>query len=197
MSAFPPTRSIPSIPLPQDTALKYLSSYLQSLPNNPHFLPNARLTSTGPTEGTSSSITIHNLQRVEAGLRGEFLKPELEFEEEAVGVAEGMDDGTNKEADGEGWQDLGEYQREQSIEGGVMQEGDSEWEGRRSMNGEEGDMDDNEDAEALKAKVKKTHKKALAPTPVDKEARKREKKAREKELKRQKALAARKVAEES
>lgn len=124
-----------------------------------------------------------------------------------------MDDGTNKEGtDGEGWQDLGEYQREQSIEGGeiqedarVVQEGDSEWEGQRSMNGEEGigaegDEDEDEDAEAPKAKkVKTTHKKAaaLAPKPVDKEARKREKKAREKELKRQKALAAMKAAEES
>ncbi|KAH6673187.1 hypothetical protein B0J14DRAFT_482493 [Halenospora varia] len=195
MSAFPPTRSIPSIPLPPDTALKYLTSYLASLPNNPHLLPNARLTSAGPTDGTSSSITIHNLQRVEAGLRGEFLKPELELEEEAVGVAEGMDDGTNKEGtDGEGWQDLGEYQREQSIEGGEIQED------ARVGNGAEGDEDEDEDAEAPEAKkVKTTHKKAaaLAPKPVDKEARKREKKAREKELKRQKALAAMKAAEES
>ncbi|KAH7409090.1 hypothetical protein BKA64DRAFT_639403 [Cadophora sp. MPI-SDFR-AT-0126] len=122
MSAFPPQRSVASIPVSQDIALKYLSAYLEAAKTSPHLLPNARLEPSGPTAGPSSSnITIHNLQRVEAGLRGEWLAPTLDLEEGNVPIAAGMDDGTNKEqenAEGEGWMDLDQYQREQSIEGG-------------------------------------------------------------------------------
>ncbi len=128
MSAFPPQRSVASIPVSQEIACKYLSAYLSAAQSSPHLLPNARLEPSGPTAGSSnSSITIHNLQRVEAGLRGEWLAPTLDLEEgkDVVPIADGMDDGTNKQQGNEAgdWMDLDQYQREQSIEGGTIAEG--------------------------------------------------------------------------
>lgn len=112
-------------------------------------------------------------------------------------VAEGMDDGTNKsqnvneEGEAEGWMDLDEYQREQSIEGGeigerlpgVAEEGDSDFEDPQV----EKEDDENEEGVALhKAKKNKTkHDVAPAKTskPIDKQARKKEKKERMKQEK--------------
>jgi len=125
MSAFPPHRSTEPLSVSQSVALTYLASYLTAAKTSPHLLPNARLEPSGPTSGSSnSSVTIHNLQRVEAGLRGEWLAPTLELNE-GVKVTTGMDDGTNTgiagtETEGEGWMDLDQYQREQSIEGGEV-----------------------------------------------------------------------------
>jgi len=198
MSAFPPHRTTPSIPIPQEIALKFLSSYLEATKTFPYLLPNARLEASGPTAGSSAySVTIHNLQRVEAGLRGEWLAPTLDLAEGNVTVVEGMDDGTNKgqianeEGEGEGWMDLDEYQREQSIEGGeiggrvqgVADGGDSDFEGPGVVKGSE----DEERATVPKAKrVKTKHDVPTAKVskPKDKEARKREKKSRRKEEKR-------------
>jgi hypothetical protein len=201
MSAFPPYRAIPSVPISQDIALKFLSSYLEATKTSPHLLPNARLESSGPTAGSSaSSVTIHNLKRVEAGLRGEWLAPILDLEEGKVTVAEGKDDGTNKgqdvneEAEGEGWMDLDEYQREQSIEGGeigerlpgVAEPGDSDFDGPEVVE----ENDENEEGavkppKAKKIKVKHNVTPAKLSKPIDKEARKREKKER---LKRERRL---------
>ena len=201
MSAFPPHRAILSVPISQDIALKFLSSYLEATKTSPHLLPNARLESSGPTAGSSaSSVTIHNLKRVEAGLRGEWLAPTLDLEEGKVTVAEGMDDGTNKgqdvneEAEGEGWMDLDEYQREQSIEGGEIRErlpgvaelGDSDFDGPEVVE----ENDENEEGALNPPKAKKIRTKyndtpAKISKPIDKEARKREKKER---LKRERRL---------
>jgi hypothetical protein len=203
MSAFPPHRTIPSIPIPQDIALKFLSNYLEATKTSPYLLPNARLESSGPTASFSaSSVTIHNLKRVEAGLRGEWLAPTLDLEEGNVTVAEGMDDGTNKgqdvneEGEGEGWMDLDEYQREQSIEGGEIGErlpgvaelGDSDFDGPRAL-------EENETVRVHKAKKIKT-KHDVAAGKVDKEVRKREKKARMKQEKRLKEAQRQTKAEE-
>lgn len=69
-------------------------------------------------------MTIHNLQRVEAGLRGEWLAPILDLEESGVKFASGSMDagmitGEGDQMQLDGWQDLDEYRREQSIEEGV------------------------------------------------------------------------------
>jgi hypothetical protein len=198
MSAFPPHKSIPSIPVPQEIALKYLSSYLSSTPTKPHLLPNARLEASGPSAGSSSSVTIHNLQRVEAGLRGEWLAPTLELNEgEGVAVAEqGMDDGTNKTGEGEGeWQDLEDYQREQSIEVGDVGNRDTSNAVDRGEDSDVeivagGDEEQDSEVEAPKAKkIKTKHEfestKIKSKAPKDKEARKREKKEKKKEKTRQ------------
>jgi hypothetical protein len=192
MSAFPPQRTIPSIPISQEIALKFLSNYLEATTSSPYLLPNARLESSGPTAGSSaSSVTIHNLRRVEAGLRGEWLAPTLDLEEGNITVAEGMDDGTNKgqdvneEGEGEGWMDLDEYQREQSIEGGevgdriqgVAEVGDSDFEGPQVVEEEKEKEAVDTNAHTSK-KTKATHSSARASKPLDKEARKKEKKER-------------------
>jgi hypothetical protein len=200
MSAFPPHRAIPSVPISQDIALKFLSSYLEATKTSPHLLPNARLESSGPTAGSSaSSVTIHNLKRVEAGLQGEWLAPTLDLEEGKVTVAEGMDDGTNKgqdvneEAEGEGWMDLDEYQREQSIEGGEIGErlpgvaelGDSDFDGPEVEENDKNEEGAVNPPKAKKIKVKHNVTPAKVTKPIDKEARKREKKER---LKRERRL---------
>jgi hypothetical protein len=200
MSAFPPHRAIPSVPISQDIALKFLSSYLEATKTSPHLLPNARLESSGPTAGSSaSSVAIHNLKRVEAGLRGEWLAPTLDLEEGKVTVAEGMDDGTNKgqdvneEAEGEGWMDLDEYQREQSIEGGEIGErlpgvaelGDSDFDGPEVEENDKNEEGAVNPPKAKKIKVKHNVTPAKVTKPIDKEARKREKKER---LKRERRL---------
>jgi hypothetical protein len=203
MSAFPPQRTIPSISISKEIALKFLSKYLEATKTSPYLLPNARLEASGPTVGSSaSSVTLHNLGRVEAGLRGEWLAPTLDLVEGKVTVAEGMGDGTNKgqdvneEGEGQGWMDLDEYQREQSIEGGeivdripgVAEVGDSDFDGPLAVY----DNEENVEAEGVKAhKAKKIKTKhdvtpATVSKPIDKEARKREKKARLKEERKQK-----------
>jgi len=119
MSAFPPIRTQEGIAVSADTALAYLSSYLQSTQTHPHLLPNARLEASGPTAGSSkSSVIIHNLQRVEAGLKGEWLAPVLDLEE-SVPVATGGDamEQDAAQTEGEDWVDIDQYQREQSVEG--------------------------------------------------------------------------------
>jgi len=197
MSAFPPQRTIPSIPIAQEIALKFLSNYLEATKTSPYLLPNTRLESSGPTAGSSaSSITLHNLRRVEAGLRGEWLAPTLELEEGNVTVAEGMDDGTNKgqavneEEEGEGWMDLDEYQREQSIEGGevgdriqgVVEVGDSDFEGPQVVesNNEYEEVPSSHKAKKLKMKLPS----GKVSKPLDKQARKQEKKQRMKQERR-------------
>ncbi|KAH6711263.1 hypothetical protein DL95DRAFT_53054 [Leptodontidium sp. 2 PMI_412] len=186
MSAFPPQRSVASIPVSQDIALKYLSAYLEAAKTSSHLLPNARLEPSGPTAGSSTSnITIHNLERVEAGLRGEWLAPTLDLEEGNVPIAEGMDDGTNKEqqnAEAEGWMDLDQYQREQSIEGGEV--GD-----RVPGAAQDVELDSDLETEDRAYGDKVAPAPSTAKTVQDKAARKAEKKRREKEDKQQRAAA--------
>ncbi|TVY27580.1 hypothetical protein LHYA1_G004045 [Lachnellula hyalina] len=189
----------------QEIALKYLSSYLTATATKAHLLPNARLEASGPTAGSSSSVTLHNLQRVEAGLRGEWLAPTLQLnegdgeggDEEIAG--QGMDDGTAVGAAEEGWQDLEEYQREQSIEVGNVGGRDTS---RTVELGKDEEVevaeDDSEvDVEAPKAKkVKTMHKPAdKVAKSVDKDARKKEKKARQLEEKKQRTAEKLKKAE--
>ncbi|RKF80434.1 hypothetical protein GcM1_193030 [Golovinomyces cichoracearum] len=83
MIAFPPHRTKVSVNVSQETALAHLTLYLNSSETQPHLLPNAHLDPTiGPTIGSSNySITIHNLRRVQAGLRGELLAPSIELNE--------------------------------------------------------------------------------------------------------------------
>ena len=187
MSAFPPHKTLTSLPVSQAIALKFLTSYLEATKTTPHFLPNARLEPNGITAVFSSSVSIHNLERVQAGLRGEWLAPVLDLGEDVTGeevqVAGGLEAPQGDEMDVEGWQDLSEYQREQSIEEGevgprqtgIAQEGDSDFEGAVEIDGED---------EAPKAKKIKTAHSDVNGTSktIDKEARKREKKLKLKEM---------------
>ncbi|KAG0645201.1 hypothetical protein D0Z07_9003 [Hyphodiscus hymeniophilus] len=192
MSAFPPHKTLTSLPVSQEIALKFLTSYLDATKTNPHLLPNARLEPNGVTAVSSSSVLIHNLERVQAGLRGEWLAPVLDLEEDVTGevqVAGGLEAPKGDDMNVDGWQDLGEYQREQSIEEGelgprqtgIAQEGDNEFEGALQIEG----LEDNETPKAKK--IKTAHENGIkgssSSKPVDKAARKMEKRLKVKELK--------------
>jgi hypothetical protein len=204
MSAFPPHRLGASVPVNQEIALKFLSKYLEAAKTSPHLLPNAKLDPSGPTAGSSSSsVTIHNLQRVEAGLKGEWLAPTLDLEENNVPMAEGMDDGVNQgqgaQSGGEdGWMDLDDYQRAQSVDGGEIEEGgaqlarngeDSDLEDEREHKGRDGE--DEKVAPGVKTPKKKFDGVAKSPAakPLDKAARAKAKKLRLKEEQRLKEQA--------
>lgn len=118
-------------------------------------------------------------------------------------MAEGMDDGVNQgqgaQAGGdEGWMDLDDYQREQSIDGGDIGDG-----GVTARNGEDSDLEDereehrpkdgddeDEAAPVVKAPKPKSNGVAKSPAakPLDKAARAQAKKQRRKEEKRQMEL---------
>jgi hypothetical protein len=99
---------------------------------------------------------------------------------------------------GEGWMDLDEYQREQSIEGGqkgekgaglVVQDSDLEPERTRAVfNEDRGFVDEDQDDIPAPKKVKTKHGDSVKTSkkPLDREARKREKKARLKAGRREK-----------
>ena len=110
---------------------------------------------------------------------------------EEVQVAGGLEAPEGDDMEIEGWQDLSEYQREQSIEEGelgtsqtgIAQEGDSEFEGALEVGGED---DEVPTAKKVK-KVKTAHVSAINGTSssktIDKAARKKEKKLKLKEEK--------------
>lgn len=180
-TSFPPHRSRPSIPISSSLALRHLSNYLTTAATAPCLLPNATLQPTGPVaqSDAASNLTIQHLQRVEAGLRGEWLAPSLDlaesdpFAESAQGGKHKKfaDEGADAEMGTEGWQDLDEYQREQSIEVGDV--------GTQAALVGAGEGED-----AMPIGVKTSE-------PKDKEARKKDKKDKEKALKREKAEKAR------
>ncbi|KFY52181.1 hypothetical protein V497_08610, partial [Pseudogymnoascus sp. VKM F-4516 (FW-969)] len=162
--------------------LTHLQTYLTTANTNPSLLPSATLQPTGPIAPTdaASNLTIQHLQRVEAGLRGEWLAPVLDF---AEGGNDFVEDDTTKTAEGEGekgdvemgtdgWQDLDEYQRAQSEEVGEL--------------GGETVVASEEPSAAVEVKASDA-----GVSKQDKEARKRDKKEKEKALKREKAEKAR------
>ena len=197
MSAFPPHKTLTSLPVSQEIALKFLTSYLDATKTTPHLLPNARLEPNGVTAVSGSSILIHNLERVQAGLRGEWLAPVLDLEDGGaesaveVKVAGGLEGPKGDNMDVDGWQDLDEYQREQSIEEGevgprqtgVAQEGDSEFEERVEVE----DEDIIPETNIMAKRTKTSHEDGLngssSSKPINKEARKKEKKFKLKEEK--------------
>lgn len=184
MSAWPPQRKHDPLPVPQEFALKMLSQYIADTQIHPYLLPNAKLEPSGPAAGSSNSIIIRNLQRVEAGLKGEWLAPVVDLE---VAVAEGLE---KEDAAAEGWQNLEDYQLEQEDLDGevapdttaVQQEGDDE-EGDIEYGGEEADAPA---PKPLKRKNVEADYESQAKKPKDKETRKQEKKEKLKREKREK-----------
>jgi hypothetical protein len=179
------------MPISSTLALTHLSAYLADATKNPYLLPNATLQPNGPVAqgNADSNLTIQHLRRVEAGLRGEWLAPVLDLGEESDPFADTTAAGSGKhkkfdEGNGdadiatEGWQDLSEYQREQSIEVG-------EAEPRELV------VDGGRDAEDIMPVEVKSSGKEGVDKAKDKEQRKKEKKEREKKEKREKAKKAR------
>lgn len=195
--SFPPVKTLATVPVSQEIALKFLSTFLIASKSTPYMIPGARLEPSGPTAGSSSSPMMHNLQRVEAGLRGEWLAPVLDLQDdEERGMKVGGGLGQEREGDNielEGWQDLDEYQREQSIEEGevgprqtgVAQEGDDDFEERMEVE-VEGEVDIDEEVVPKVKKVKMKYEGGVngkLSRPMDKGAKKKAKKERIKEEK--------------
>src|SRR5256885_12260567 len=115
---FPPPRSQPAIPISPAEALTRLQAFLAAAAENPHLQPSSLLSETGPRlSATSSSgnLTLHNLRRIEAGLRGEHLAADLALDglgdsTEAVAGGEGICGTVSEIAREPGWVDLQTYQ---------------------------------------------------------------------------------------
>ncbi|KAK5016810.1 hypothetical protein LTR39_001885 [Cryomyces antarcticus] len=92
MLAYPPIVHHHSSPLPQPDALTAVSTHLAESANNPSLHPDALLTPSGVQYSThggpTGGLTLHNLRRVEAGLRGEHLAADPE---ELVALGAGDD----------------------------------------------------------------------------------------------------------
>ena len=94
-----------------------------------------------------------------------------------------MDDGTNKNGEGneEGWVDLDQYQREQSIEGPEQAQEETAAEDGDEVEDEgEGGIEAVEAFQEPATKKQKMGDYGTTKAPVDKAARKREKKERQK-----------------
>ena len=126
MAAFPPQRTYKATPLTRLETQTWLATYLQSAETAALLQPDALLTASGPAsaQGTSS-VTMHNLRRLLAGLNGKYDIHEIgvvpadsvkEFKGAVVNVDEIY-------AESE-WQDKSEFEREQSVEVGDIDEQD-------------------------------------------------------------------------
>lgn len=179
--SYPPYRAHSSHQLSIEAAQSLLSTYLTESESSPHLHPDALLSTAGVQfsthGGPMGGLVLHNLRRVEAGLRGERLAPDPEPESDDR-VLDGLIEESGAKLQGkswkrklndveEGWQDLEEFQREQGrVEVGEI--------GDRSNFVEDGSAESPVLATGSAGKV-------------DKEARKKAKKEREQEKKRKRA----------
>ena len=186
MSAYPPIRHHSTTPISTQTALSLLSNYLEATLTDASLHPNAILTENGPITpavGESTGLVLHNLRRVEAGLKGEHLEADstlekhdehglsgLKVDDAIAGATEIPIDNPREpgqELEGE-WQDKEQFEREQDIVQGEL--------GARDNASHSGHERDGGDVPKVKATV----------TSEDKDARKRRKKERKKREQREK-----------
>ena len=130
--AFPPVVHRSSQQVSTGQAQKLLANFLKRTTTDASLHPNAHLTPHGPVNPSgdgSTGIVLHNLKRIEAGLRGKHLSADVLFQD----LAEGMSDhiatnGGRAESQGQqpeqefvnDWQDKEEYEREQGVEQGEV-----------------------------------------------------------------------------
>ena len=187
-TAFPPHRIHSSIRITPTDAAALLYAYLENATTDLSLHPNAILSENGPITpytGSDTGLVLHNLRRLEAGLRGEHIELDLDFSGNAtsqqdVPMVNGIDhhqngantDLTNgvgqeeEEAEESGWQSIAEFEQEQSdVEGDLGDRGDHVVNG----NIEGGEV----------------QPRTVVRGDLDKEARKKAKKERHKKLKRE------------
>ncbi|KAF9692239.1 hypothetical protein EKO04_009611 [Ascochyta lentis] len=179
----PPHRLISSQPTTVSAASTMLHTYIANSEAHPHLHPDALITPTGVTfsshGGPTGGVVMHNLRRVAAGLRGEYLEPEATPEPEEEEAADNSAQSKyGKKANGKKttftdadadevqveWQDKEAYEREQ----GDIELGDL---GDRSNTVAEG-------GEAPDVEVTGEKRKG-ADAKLDKDARKKAKKERD------------------
>ncbi|KAL8812713.1 MAG: hypothetical protein Q9200_000823 [Gallowayella weberi] len=135
-NAYPPVRHHSSQRISPSKAQEFLAAFLEATTIDSSLHPNALLTEDGPMNASSGStgLVLHNLKRVEAGLRGEHLAADLTFKDfggeglpslmsNGIPIAGAENDRSNGEAGQDAlldWQDKEEYEREQAIEHGDL-----------------------------------------------------------------------------
>ncbi|KAH8726347.1 hypothetical protein GQ44DRAFT_706153 [Phaeosphaeriaceae sp. PMI808] len=125
-----PSRHISSTPISRDDASRMLETYITNSESHPHLHPDALITPTGVTfsskGGPMGSVVMHNLRRVAAGLRGEYLEPEKTPEpEDNDENTEGANKKINKKLAKkrkevpavvvDDWQDKAEWEQEEGM----------------------------------------------------------------------------------
>ncbi|KAM0795487.1 hypothetical protein BDR22DRAFT_976943 [Usnea florida] len=185
-TAYPPTTHHSNTHLTTSEALSLLTTYLTATTTDPSLHPSAHLTEHGPvapSSGPNTGLVLHNLRRVEAGLRGENLGDDLSFRRDGEEDERGGEGGAEMrvlpnggaeevgeysfEGQGDmepgvdgGWQDKAEFERQQDVLQGDV--------GKRD-NAVDGGFEEG----AVIPQVKSTW------LPGDKEARKKAKKERQ------------------
>lgn len=194
--ANPPLRKHTSRRILPSAALNLISSYLLASTTNPSLHPDALLTESGTLASSTDGLTLHNLRRIEAGLRGDNLGADLTFSKfggeglpDLHARAPGPISGTGRRgefngekgaAEEEGWQDREEFEREQEVVVGGGGRGEEMM--KRGKGSGVRVLEEKDDHRPVGVGVKLTG---------DKEERKRRKKerkkndAREKEMRRQ------------
>lgn len=184
-TSYPPAVHHSSIPVPTSEALSLLSAYLEATTTDPSLHPSAHLTEHGPvapSSGPDTGLVLHNLRRVEAGLRGENLGEDLTFQKYGGGgLPELMPNGVAEDAgvhiyqeqagvamEG-GWQDKAEFERQQEVVQGDI--------GKRDNAADGGFEEDGGTVPRVKATW----------GSKDKEARKKAKKERNQKLRKENA----------
>lgn len=195
LEAPPPSRTISSHPISLTSASAMLETYLHNSEAHAHLHPDALITPTGVTfsshGGPMGGVVMHNLRRVAAGLRGEYLEPEATPEPEGQEEDDAQDrsgskkDGrknkkARKEGDGageEGWTDMATYAQEEGLGIEIGEVGD------RTNVVEEG----GEEPQIEVTGGKKKRKEEDGGAGMDKAARKKAKKERDLQRKRENA----------
>ncbi|KAF3032520.1 hypothetical protein E8E12_000901 [Didymella heteroderae] len=185
----PPHRLVSSTPVDVATASTMLQDYLTNSEAHPHLHPDALITPTGVTfsshGGPTGGVVMHNLRRIAAGLRGEFLEPEPTPEPEEQQLADGEQTSNGNTGNGNGngkgrkttfvddneieWQDKEVYEQEQGeIEVGdisdrtnVVQDGGEEPEVEVTGDKRKGDKLSKEDRKKAKKERDAKRKKDL------------------------------------
>ncbi|KAF1829755.1 hypothetical protein BDW02DRAFT_509203 [Decorospora gaudefroyi] len=194
LEAPPPRRHISSAAVSVAAASTIVDRYLKNAETQAHLHPDASITPRGITfnaqRGATGSTLMHQLQRVAAGLRGEYLEPDNTLAEQTgqdAGVTTVKSAMSRKQSVAEDaeWQDMASYQAEQGIEIGELAD-------RTNVVHEGGE----EPAVEPTTPVGRKHRKrkpeeapeegALADGELDKAARKQAKKERAQREKREK-----------
>lgn len=182
-----PHRLISSKSIPIEDASSMLEKYLSNSEVHPHLHPDALITPSGTTfsaqGGPTGGVVMHNLRRVAAGLKGNYLEPEPTPEPEGddrnTGVNDTQDQSKTKQgADTavEEWQEMSEYEREEAV----IEVGDI---------GDRTNFVQQEEIEAGHLSGEGKKRKKEEDGKLDKAARKKAKKAKDKEFRAQKEKA--------
>ncbi|MCJ1455571.1 hypothetical protein MMC28_005926 [Mycoblastus sanguinarius] len=144
-TSFPPCHHHSSRRIPQSEALSLLSAYLEAAATDPSLHPNALLTENGPvapSSGSNTGLVLHNLKRVEAGLKGEHLAADLAFNDldgdgpllpdltaGELPASSVRNEGQTHVVVEDEWQDREQFEREQEVVQGEIGKRDNSVEG--------------------------------------------------------------------